>query len=114
MEFFDINCLVNRGIIENNIKEESREDLLSLLLKNNITKAVLTNSLSLSYDWNIGNNDLLSFKGLGQNNSIYFGLVLTPDVYHQFIFSDYMENAYKNKARLFRVFPKSLFLLIRK
>jgi len=112
MEFFDINCLVNRGIIENNIKEESREDLLSLLLKNNITKAVLTNSLSLSYDWNIGNNDLLSFKELGQNNSIYFGLVLTPDVYHQFIFSDYMENAYKNKARLFRIFPKShLFYL---
>jgi predicted TIM-barrel fold metal-dependent hydrolase len=112
MEFFDVNCLVNRGIVENILKKESREDIFSLLLKNNITKSVFTNSLSLSYDWNIGNNDLLSFMGLSQNNSIYFGFVLTPDVYHQFVFSDYMENAYKNKARLFRIFPKShLFYL---
>jgi len=112
MEFFDINCRVNLGIIEKNLKEDNREDLLSLLLKNNITKAILTNSLSLSYDWNIGNEDLLNFKGLSQNNNIFFGLILTPEAYHQFVFSDYMKNAYENRARIFKIFPKShLFYL---
>jgi len=112
MKFFDINCWVNREVIEKDIKKENNSDLLSLLLKNNITKAILTNSLSLSYDWNIGNDGLMSFKGLSQNKNIFFGLILTPDVYHQCLFSEYMENAYKNNARLFRIFPKShLFYL---
>ena len=112
MDFFDINCWVSHGIIEKNLKEDNRENLFSLLLKNNITKAVLTNCLSLSYDWNIGNNNLLSFKESSKNDSIYYGLILTPDVYHQFRFSNYMENAYNSKARLFRIFPKShLFYL---
>jgi predicted TIM-barrel fold metal-dependent hydrolase len=112
MEFFDINCWVNREIIEKNLKKDNRKDIFSLLLKNNIIKTVLTNNLSLSYDWHIGNNDLLSFKGLSQNENIFFGLALTPEASHQFIFSDYMKNAYRNKARIFRVFPKShLFYL---
>jgi len=107
MEFFDINCWVDRGIVEKNLKEENRKDLFSLLLKNNIVKAVLSNTLSFSYDWNTGNIDLLSFKKLSLNKNIFFGLVLTPDVFHQFVFSDYMKNAYKNNTRLFRIFPKS-------
>ena len=112
MDFFDVNCWVSQKIIEKIFKEDNGENLFSLLLKNNITKAVLTNSLSLSYDWNFGNNNLLSFKESSQNNSIYFGLILAPDVYHQFTFSNYMENAYKSKTRLFRIFPKShLFYL---
>jgi predicted TIM-barrel fold metal-dependent hydrolase len=108
MEFFDINCWINRGIIEKNLKEDNREDLFSLLLKNNIT----TDNLSLSYDWHIGNNDILNFNGPSQNKNIFFGLVLTPDASHQFVFSDYMKNAYKNNARIFRIYPKShLFYL---
>jgi hypothetical protein len=73
MEFFDINCWVSHGIIEESLKEESVKSLFALFLKNNITKAVLSCSLSISYDWNTGNNDLLSFRGLSQNKNIFFG-----------------------------------------
>jgi predicted TIM-barrel fold metal-dependent hydrolase len=112
MEFFDINCWVSRKIIEKSLTEGGSEDLFSLLSKNNIKKAVLTNSLSLSYDWNIGNNDFSGFDELKQRKNIYFGFVLTPDVYNQFVFFDYMKNAYKNNARIFKIFPKShLFYL---
>lgn len=112
MEFFDINCWISHESIKKNLKEENTEDLFSLLLKNNIKKAIFTNTLSLTYDWDKGNNDLLGFKELGQNKNIFFGFVLTPDAYHQFVFSDYMKNAYKNNVRIFRIFPKSqLFYL---
>jgi uncharacterized protein len=112
MEFFDINCWASHEIIEESLKEEGTKCLFALLLKNNITKVVLSNSLSLSYDWNTGNNDLLSFKGLSQNKNIFFSFVLTPDAFHQFVFSDYMKNAYEKSVRIFRIFPKShLFYL---
>lgn len=112
MEFFDINCWISRGIIEKNANSKKSGDFFSFLFKNNIKKVILTNSLSLTYDWNIGNNDLLSFKGLSQNKNIFFAFILTPDAYHQFIFPDYMKNAYKNNVRIFRIFPKSqLFYL---
>lgn len=112
MEFFDINCWIRREIIEKKIKENNSEDFFSLLSKNNIKRAVLTNTLSLTYDWDIGNNDLWGFKELNQNKNIFFSFVLTPDVYHQYNFSEYIKTAYKNKVRVFRVFPKShLFYL---
>ncbi len=112
MEFFDINCLVRREIIEKKSVEDNTENFFSLLLKNNIKKSVLTNTLSITYDWNIGNNDLLDHEDLRESRNIFFSFVLTPDVYHQFVFSDYMKNAYKNNARIFRIFPKShLFYL---
>jgi len=112
MEFFDINCLVRREIIEKKSVEDNTEDFFSLLLKNNIKKSVLTNALSFTYDWNIGNNDLISHEDLRESKNIFFSFVLTPDVYHQFVFSDYIKNAYKNNVRIFRIFPKShLFYL---
>jgi uncharacterized protein len=112
MEFFDINCWVSHGIFEENLKNDNSGDLFSLLLKNNIKKAILTNSLALSYDWHTGNDELLNFKKPGKNKDFFFSQVLTPDVYHQFVFSDYMENAYRKKTRIFRIFPKShLFYL---
>lgn len=112
MEFFDINCWVSHEVLENNSVEKKSEDFFSSLSKNNISKVVLTNKLSLTYDWNIGNNDLLNFKELMQNENVFFSFILCPEVYHQFKFSDYIKNAYYNKVRLFRVFPKSqLFYL---
>lgn len=112
MEFFDINCWISREIIEKNLEEENTEDFFSLLLKNNIKRTVLTNNLSLNYDWKSGNNAILDFKGLSGKENIFYSFVLTPDAYHEFNFSDYLSNAYKNKARLFRIFPKShLFYL---
>jgi uncharacterized protein len=107
MEFFDINCWVSHGIIEESLKEKSVKSLFTLFLKNNITKAILSNNLSISYDWNIGNNDLLSFRGLSQNKNVFFGFVLTPDAFHQFVFSDYMKSAFEKSVRIFRIFPKS-------
>jgi len=112
MEFFDINCWISYEVFENNPLEETPEDFFSMLSKNNIKKAVLTNTLSLTYDWNTGNNALLKIKGLAENENIFFGFILCPEVYHQFKFSHYLKSAYENKVRLFRVFPKSqLFCL---
>jgi len=109
MEFFDVNCWAGNEILE---KTDASGGLLSLFEKNNIKNAVLTGRLALTYDWNFGNENISSFKNIKQNENIFFGYVLCPDAYHQFDFSDYMRNAYKNKARLFRVFPKShLFYL---
>ncbi|MHB1276205.1 MAG: hypothetical protein ACYC0D_09980, partial [Candidatus Humimicrobiaceae bacterium] len=67
MEFFDINCWISHEVLENNSVEKKSEDFFSSLSKNNISKVVLTNKLSLTYDWDIGNNDLLNFKELMQN-----------------------------------------------
>ncbi|MHB1252634.1 MAG: amidohydrolase family protein [Candidatus Humimicrobiaceae bacterium] len=112
MEFFDINCWVSHEVLENNSVEKKSEYFFSSLSKNNISKVVLTNKLSLTYDWDIGNNDLLNFKELMQNENVFFSFILCPEAYHQFKFSDYIKNAYDNKVRLFRVFPKSqLFYL---
>jgi uncharacterized protein len=112
MEFFDINCWIRREIIEKEIKENNPEYFFSLLSKNNIKRAVLTNTLSLTYDWDMGNNELLNFDELNQNKNIFFSFVLTPDAYHQYNFSEYIKTAYQKKVRVFRIFPKShLFYL---
>jgi len=107
MEFFDINCWAGSEILEESSAENKSGDLFSLFSKNKIKKAVLTNRLSYSYDWNYGNENLLGFDYLNQNENIFFSFILCPDVYHQFTFSDYMRNAYKSKVRMFRIFPKS-------
>jgi predicted TIM-barrel fold metal-dependent hydrolase len=112
MEFFDINCWVNHEIIGKTLKENDPGYFFSILSRSDIKGAVLTNNLSLAYDWDTGNNHLLSFGKSDQNKNIFFSFILTPDVYHKYNFSEYIRNAYKNKVRIFRIFPKShLFYL---
>lgn len=107
MEFFDVNCLVEKSLFEDKDSGSKPGNFFSAMAENNIKKAVLTNRLSISYDWKAGNNAILSFKGLKEKENIFYSFVLTPDVYHEFNFSDYLSNVYKNKVRLFRIFPKS-------
>jgi hypothetical protein len=112
MDFFDINCIAGREIIESGDGGKNIGDFYELLLKNNIKKTVLTNKLSINYDWNVGNSELSGSSDLNKNENIYFSFVLCPEVYHMFKFSDYIKDAYKNKVRLLRIFPKShLFYL---
>lgn len=112
MEFFDVNCLVEKSLFEDKGSGSRSNNFFSAMAENNIKKAVLTNRLSISYDWKAGNNAILSFKGLKEKENIFYSFVLTPDAYHEFNFSDYLSNVYKNKVRLFRIFPKShLFYL---
>ena len=112
MEFFDVNCLVGKSLFEDKDSGSKSDNFFSAMAENNIKKSVLTNRLSISYDWKAGNNAILSFKGLKEKENIFYSFVLTPDVYHEFNFSDYLSNVYKNKVRLFRIFPKShLFYL---
>jgi len=112
MDFFDINCIASREIMESVSGGESAGDFYCLLSKNNIKKIVLTNKLSINYDWNTGNDELSKALQFNNNENVYFCFVLCPDVYHMFKFKDYLKNAYDNKVRLLRIFPKShLFYL---
>ena len=112
MDFFDINCIVGREIMESGDGGKAFGDFYKLILINNIKKIVLTNKFSIGYDWNIGNNEFSKALQLNKNKNIYFCFVLCPDVYHMFKFSGYIKDAYKNKVRLLRIFPKShLFYL---
>jgi len=107
MEFFDINCWVNYREI---VKENS--DFFAGLAKKNIKKVVLTNRLSLVYDWNIGNMEFAKSELHAENDNLYFAFIICPEAYLQFNFADYIKTAYKNRVRIFRVFPKSqLFYL---
>lgn len=91
---------------------KAASNFYKLLSNNNIKKVILTNKLSIVYDWNIGNNELSKALQFDKNDNIYYSFVLCPDVYHMFKFSVYIKDAYKNKVRLLRIFPKShLFYL---
>jgi hypothetical protein len=122
MEFFDVNCLVGRDTFHAppDSKEESgtADNFFLTLLKHNIKNTVLTNRMSLIYDWNTGNEELTALieqentTKAGQKVNVFSSFVLCPDVYHMFDFGQYMEKAYKNRARIFRIFPKAhLFYL---
>lgn len=107
MEFFDINCWVNyREIADNSCS------FFDKLAKRNIKKIVLTNKLSLAYDWNMGNMEFVKSGLLAQNKNLFFAFIICPEACLQFNFAEYIRSAYKNNVRVFRVFPKTqLFYL---
>lgn len=105
-EFFDINHWINGySFVKNGSKEI--KILSDSLKKNNISSIILTNKLALSYDWNLGNNELLKSEVLLKEDDIYFSFILAPEVYYAFNFKKYIKNCLKNKVVLFRLFPKS-------
>lgn len=107
MEFFDINCWVNYREIA-----ECSSGFFAGLAEKNIKKVILTNKLSLGYDWNIGNMEFFESGLPAQNNNLFFAFIVCPEACLQFNFADYIKSSYKKGARMFRVFPKSqLFYL---
>ncbi|MBM3701365.1 MAG: hypothetical protein FJW68_10750, partial [Actinobacteria bacterium] len=58
MDFFDINCIFGREIMKSRDGGKAASNFYKLLSNNNIKKVILTNKLSIVYDWNIGNNEL--------------------------------------------------------
>jgi hypothetical protein len=118
-EFFDVNHWLGssqhyiagrKGNAEG--KKEIIENIKKRLDENNIKKCIIASKLASGYDWKTGNDRLLE-TGLSENiEGLYYGLALNPDAYFRYEFSDYLEEAYKNNVRLFRMFPRShLFYL---
>ncbi|MCL4418151.1 MAG: hypothetical protein M1308_04480 [Actinobacteria bacterium] len=106
MNFFDINHWI-RG--DKFIKDEKNEliKLVKSLSENEIQTAILTNELSLKYDWHTGNNELLSNKSLLESDNLYLCLILVPEAYIVFDFNKYVKSSLTQKVKLFRLFPKS-------
>ena len=82
-DFFDINYWIDGNRFVKNGSEELKL-LSSSLKKNSINSVVLTNKLSLSYNWNIGNNELLKSEALLGKDNIYFSFILVPEAYCDF------------------------------
>ena len=119
IDFFDVNHWL--GGSENYLassmygtkeKKDGIDNIRERLNDNDIKKVILTSKLALSYDWNTGNDKLLATGLSREIEGLYYGLVLNPDAYFIYDFNKYLKNAFKDKVRLFRVFPKSqLFYL---
>ena len=112
INFFDSNFWATSNFFSEEEKRISFMKISEILSNNNISNLIITNKLSLNYDWDVGNNELLSNKDLIENDKFFLCFVLTPDVHFKYNFDDYILNAFKHKVRLFRFFPKShLFYL---
>ena len=111
INFFDVNFWIKNSSID--ICENSGiEKLNKILIDNNISSAVISNSLSLGYNWKTGNEELVNSKELIRNSSVFFSFLLVPEVYTLSNFRKYVSKCYSKKVRLFRFFPKShLFCL---
>ncbi len=119
MFFFDSNCwldsksyCLSSSLYTDQEKQEKTYNIKKILDDNNISKTMLTSRLARDYDWDIGNKKLLNSRLSETIEGLYYGFVLTPDVNFTYHFDDFVKDAYRNKVRLFRFFPKSqLFYL---
>ena len=94
---------------------EKRAEIRSIkrsLEANGISHAIVTHKLALGYDWNIGNEKLLSTHLCQEVENLYYAYVLAPDVSWTYDFDTYLETAFRNKVRLFRFFPKNHFFYL--
>ena len=105
-KYIDINFWVNTQKVD-------PEDILlnnkisDLLDSNNISLCAVTNMVSVNYDWNIGNERLISNRSLMNNDKILFCFVIVPESYFTFDFKKYIELCLSRKVRIFRLFPRS-------
>jgi len=104
-KFIDVNFWIKGNRFHGDKKEIGKLD--NLLIKNNIRTVVVTNKLALTYDWNIGNNELLASRELSESSKIYFSFILVPDAYFVADFEKYIKSCIASKVRLARLFPKS-------
>ena len=114
IDFFDVNHwlgssdqYLSSSLYSNKDKEGGINNIRERLNDNDIKKVIITSKLALNYDWNTGNDKLL-VSGLSQQiKDLYYCFVLNPDVYFTYDFNKYLMEAFQNKVRLFRLFPKS-------
>ncbi len=105
-KYFDCNLWVEGYEYKNGATDKINE-LEKKLKKNNIDKAILTNKLSLSYDWEIGNSELIENSELQKKENIFFSAVIVPELFTDKNLEKYMKKRLKEKARIIRIFPKS-------
>ena len=117
--FLDVNYWIDlKNFWLSSSLYEDREKILAInnirsgLNDNDITSLVVTSKLAQNYDWDTVNKKLLK-SGLSSHiENLYYGFVINPDAYFTYDFNTYVKDAYLNKVRIFRVFPKrQLFYL---
>ncbi len=113
MDFFDANywfdlknCWLSSDLYTQEEKKAGIDTIKQNLEDNDITHSIISSKLAENYDWDIGNKRLLK-SGLTESiENLYYCFALAPDAYFTYDFEDYVNKAYADKVRLFRVFPK--------
>lgn len=118
-KFFDINYwssednrLLNKNRYSKEVIKKEIEILRKKLEDNNISNLIVTNKLSYNYDWNTGNEMLLRSNLNNSIKDLYYSYVLTPDAWFTFDFEKYLDKAFIDKVRVFRLFPKKQLFYI--
>jgi len=113
INFFDVNYWLDlknywlsSSLYTGKQKESEIEGIRMKLRDNDIYCSIVTSTLALNYNWDIGNKKLLESDLSNQIENLYYGFVINPDAYFTYDFNDYVKDAYLNKVRIFRVFPK--------
>ena len=105
-KYIDINFWINTQDLKIT-GNEGIGKISKLLNDNNIASSIVTNKVSLVYDWNTGNNEPISLSGLMENENIYFSYIIVPEAYFLFDFEEYIKSCISNKMRIIRIFPRS-------
>lgn len=119
IDFFDVNHWLGSGeyyfsssLHSNEDKKVGINSIRGRLDDYDIKKVIITSKLALNYDWKTGNDKLLVSCLSGQIKDLYYCFILNPDAYFTYDFDKYLKDAFKDKVRLFRLFPRSqLFYL---
>jgi len=119
MDFFDANywldlknSWLSSSLYTTEEKSAAIDNIRSVLADNDIKSLIITSKLAQNYDWDTGNKRLLGSGLSNQLENAFYGFVINPDAYFTYDFDDYVKDAYLNKVRIFKVFPKrQLFYL---
>lgn len=106
IKFFDSNFWVKNSFANWKEKEAYIDKIKKIFEDNDISNLIVTNNLSLAYDWNIGNEELLNLNLQKEIKNLYYCYILTPDVYFTYDFDKYIKKAFEDSVKLFRFFPK--------
>ena len=119
INFFDVNNwlgseanFLTSNLYSNEDKKEVINNIRQRLDDNDIKKVIISSKLALNYDWNTGNDKLLE-SGLSQHiDDLFYCFVLNPDACFTCDIDKYINEAFKKKVRLFRIFPRSQLFYI--
>jgi hypothetical protein len=93
-------------------KKGGVDNIKERLKDNDIEKVIITSKLAFGYDWNTGNKNLHKTNLSSYIDGLYYGYIINTDIYFTYEFDKYLKEAYKNKVRLFRLFPKRQLFFI--
>jgi predicted TIM-barrel fold metal-dependent hydrolase len=116
LRFFDVNCWLTEprywlasSLHADEAKQAEIRKIRTGLEESGIARAIVTHKLALGYDWNVGNEKLLASKLRRDADNLFHAFLLAPDVHWRFDLEEYVDMAYRNGVRLFRLFPKAHF-----